>query len=68
MDVDVLTISKRNDLMKEGHCFNCKGLRHLSKNCPDKTKKKKPEEKKIYRGKELHTYICSLMKEMTEVL
>ena len=64
MDVDALTFGERNDLMKEGQCFNCKEAGHISKDCPKK--KKRTEEKKVFRGKELHTYICGMIKEMTE--
>ena len=55
MDIDALTFEERNKLMKEGKCFNCKSTGHISKDCP--RKKKRTEEKKIFRGKELHTYI-----------
>ena len=64
MDVDALTFGERNDLMKEGRCFNCKEAGHISKDCPKK--KKRTEEKKIFGGKELHTYIRGMIKEMTE--
>ena len=64
MDIDILTFEERNELMKEWKCFNCKSTRHISKDCP--RKKKKTEEKKIFGGKELHTYIRGIMKEMTD--
>ena len=64
MDVNALTFGERNDLMKEGRCFNCKEAGHISKDCPKK--KKRTEEKKIFGGKELHTYIRGMIKEMTE--
>ena len=50
--------------MKEGRCFNCKEAGHISKDCPKKTKR--TEEKKVFGGKELHTYIRGMIKEMTE--
>ena len=64
MDIDALTFGERNDLMKEGRCFNCKEAGHISKDCPKK--KKRTEEKKVFGGKELHTYIHGMIKEMTE--
>ena len=64
MDIDALTFEEWNELMKEGKCFNCKSTGYISKDCP--RKKKMSEEKKIFRGKELHTYIRGIMKEMTD--
>ena len=64
MDIDALTFEERTELMKEGKCFNCRSTGHISKDCPKK--KKKTEEKKIFGGKELHTYIQGIMKEMTD--
>jgi Ty3 transposon capsid-like protein/Zinc knuckle len=39
MDVDALTLEKRNEMMKKGLCFGCGEQGHLSRDCP---KKKKP--------------------------
>ena len=36
MDVDVLSMDKRNDMMKKGLCFNCNKAGHISKFCPEK--------------------------------
>ena len=38
MDVDFaqLSLTKKEQLMKEGKCFRCKQARHLSHNCPQK--------------------------------
>ena len=41
MEVDAIKTGRLSDeekakLLKEGRCFHCKKIRHLSKNCPDK--------------------------------
>ena len=41
MDVDIikvntLSIEEQNQLQKEGKCFNCQKVGHISKNCPNK--------------------------------
>jgi hypothetical protein len=36
MDVDAMSIDKRNDLMKKGLCFGCEKPGHLSRDCPEK--------------------------------
>ena len=38
MDVDTLSMDKRNDMMKKGLCFNCNKAGHISKFCPEKRK------------------------------
>jgi Zinc knuckle len=38
MDVDTLTLEKRNEMMRKGLCFNCEEQGHLSKDCPKKKK------------------------------
>jgi Ty3 transposon capsid-like protein/Zinc knuckle len=38
MDVDALTLEKRNEMMRKGLCFNCEKQGHLSRDCPDKKK------------------------------
>jgi hypothetical protein len=57
-------MEERSNLMKEGKCFNCRNSGHLAKDCP--RKKQNYEQKKKMGGKELHTYIRGLMKEMDE--
>ena len=42
MDVDtamlaVIAAEEKQKLLKEGRCFNCKKLGHISQNCPTKT-------------------------------
>ena len=36
--VDVLSTEKKGRLQKEGQCFTCKRMGHLSCNCPNKKK------------------------------
>ena len=38
MDVDVLNMDKRGDMMKKGLCFNCNKAGHISRFCPEKWK------------------------------
>ena len=64
MDIDAMSLDKRNALMKEGKCFYCEQHGHLAKDCPKKEKKTEP--KKTMNGKQLHTHVRGLFKEMTE--
>jgi Zinc knuckle len=70
MDVDRLTVDKRNKLMKEGRCFKCRNTGHQANECPededDKKKKAKEEPWKKMNGRELHAHIQALFKNMTE--
>jgi hypothetical protein len=38
MDVDALTLEKRNEMMKKGQCFGCGEQGHISRDCPKKKK------------------------------
>ena len=38
MDVDVMTVEKREEAMKKGLCFGCGKPGHLNRDCPDKKK------------------------------
>ena len=38
MDVDMMTMEKKDELMKKGLCFNCNKPGHISKFCPNKQK------------------------------
>ena len=40
MQINVLAAEEKAKLQKEGQCFTCKKLRHLSRTCPNKTNKK----------------------------
>ena len=47
MDVDAATLAtiaaeEKQRLMKEGRCYNCKKMGHISRNCPTKTNKNTP--------------------------
>src|SRR5277367_811744 len=65
MDIDAMTIEERDKLMKEGRCFKCKLPGHISANCPTKNSSPKRETPKRMTGKELHTHIRGLFKDMT---
>ena len=68
MDVDALTTTKWNTLLKEGKCFRCQKTGHRANDCPDRkgTEKKddKKEEKKKMGPKELHAHIRTLINDM----
>ena len=64
MDIDRLSMEEREKLMKEGRCFKCKETGHRANECPNKGRKE--ETKKKMGGKELHTHVRTLFKEMTE--
>ena len=64
MDIDRLSMEEQEKLMKEGRCFRCKETGHRVTECPKKEKKEEP--KKRMNGKELHTHVRSLFKDMTE--
>jgi Zinc knuckle len=69
MDIDRLTIDKHNKLMKEGRCFKCRNMGHRANECPeenDDKKKAKETPKKKMNGRELHTHVRALFKEMTK--
>jgi hypothetical protein len=69
MDIDRLTVEERDKLLKEGKCFKCRKTGHRANECPDKNndkKKGKEVPKKKMNGRELHTHVRALFKEMTE--
>ena len=65
MDIDAMSIDKRNTLMKEGKCFKCEQFGHLAKDCPKKEKRQEEPKKKMD-AKQLHAHIRSIYKEMSE--
>ena len=73
MDIDAMTIEKKDKLMKARKCFYCEQNRHLAKDCSKKKGKQKEEPpkykesmKKWKTGKELYVHIRSLSKELDE--
>jgi hypothetical protein len=56
MDIDAirttgkLTDEERTKLMKEGRCFRCRKLGHMSRACPDKGKGKTPDRPRSSQG------------------
>ena len=36
VEVNTLSIKDRNQLQKEGKCFNCQKVGHIGRNCPNK--------------------------------
>jgi hypothetical protein len=69
MDIDRLTIEERDKLLKEGKCFRCRMTGHRANKCPEKNddkKKGKEVPKKKMNGRELHTHVPALFKEMME--
>jgi hypothetical protein len=68
MDVDRLTIEEQNRLMKDGRCFKCRNTGHWANEFPEEDDKKKGKEvpKKKMNGRELHTHVRALFKEMME--
>ena len=73
MDIDGMSIEKKEGLMKAGKCFYCEEHSHMVKECPKKKGKQKEEPpkyeestKKWKTGKELYTHIRSLSKDLDE--
>ena len=68
MDVDTMTVEKREEAMKKGLCFGCGKPGHLNRDCPDKKKMiythQTPSKKMT--PKELYAHIRSITKEMSE--
>jgi len=77
MDIDTLQTDKterRQKLMKEGKCFNCKTWGHRVKDCPKKATNQGPPpkpqapipKKKIFKGKESFAHIKAMIAELPD--
>ena len=68
MDVDAMSIEKRNKLIKKGASFRCKKPGHLSKDCPTKNKINGiPQEvQKKMTPREMYKHIRSLTAQLNE--
>lgn len=71
MDVDTMSVERRDECMKKGLCFGCGEQGHLSKDCPKKKRKQiverpKIEEKKKMNPKELYAHVRALTAMMDE--
>ena len=74
MDVDALSVEKRDEMMKKGLCFGCGKPRHLNRDCPNKRRPTTPTSSappsysppKKMGAKELYTHIRSLTALMSQ--
>jgi hypothetical protein len=68
MDVDAMTVDKRDEAMRKGLCFGCGKPGHLNRDCPERKKPiyARPTPPKKMNPKELYTHIRTLTKELTE--
>ena len=62
MDVDSMSTNECSQLMKKGACFNCKKIRHLSKDCPDKKTRNPNQQKKT--GKDTYAQIQAMIAQL----
>src|ERR1700689_5642075 len=58
MDVDAMSVEKRQEMMRKGQCFNCGKQGHLSRDCPEK---KERNDKKVWDSKSAATHIRSII-------
>jgi len=64
MDMDIMTVEKRERCMKSGLCFKCEKKGHLGRDCPPKEDKKAPTASfspRKMKGKDAHTHIKALV-------
>jgi hypothetical protein len=70
MDVNHLMVDKRNKLLKEGRCFECRNTGHRANKCPEDENNNKKKGKEVPRKrmnrKELYAHVQALYKEMSE--
>ena len=74
MDIDMMSLEKKEGLMKAGKCFYCEEHGHMAKDCLKKKGKQAEwkEEPPMYEetlkkwktGKELYAHIRSLSKDL----
>ena len=62
MDVDSMSTNEHSQLMKKGVCFNCKKIRHLSKDCPDKKTRNFSQQKKT--SKDTYVQIWAMIAQL----
>ena len=73
MDVDAATLAaitaeEKQKLLKEGRCFNCKKLGHVSRNCPTKTNNNTPNTNHRNHGMTVHTAETTDSKDETDLM
>ena len=76
MDINTMSLEKKEGLIKAGKCFYCEEHRHMAKDCPKKKgqqvewkeelPKYQEKSKKWKTGKELYAHIRSLSKDLDE--
>jgi Zinc knuckle len=64
MDINRMLIKERTHLIKEGKCFRCKLLGHLSRDCPNKGQNTTNTPK--WTGKSTAAHIQTLIALMSE--
>ena len=62
MDVDSMSTDECSQLMKKGACFNCKKIRHLSKDCPNKKTRNPSQQNKT--GKDTYMQIQAMIAQL----
>jgi hypothetical protein len=65
MDVDALTMEERGMLLRQGKCFRCKKMGHMTKNCPPE-QGESLKQKKVDLARFAYTTIKVLKKEQRE--